>query len=441
MVAFRSRWRARAAVLAALLAGGCGFPMRSALIPENRARLEPLVSFEDVRAVDGYPSPSFQASMDAAVAAFARSPVPVDGRRDFNMLVLSSGGVNGAFGAGLLTAWTRRGDRPDFWFVSGVSVGALMAPFAFAGPEFDDRLEALFRYIKPGDLHREKGVVASVLWDESLTDNSALRALIARGVDEKLLRAVAARHAAGRRCWVGTTNLDLGHFCVWDLGAIASRGTPAALALFRNVLAASAAIPVVYPPVRFGNGGRNELHVDGAVIRPLFIPQNVFDGYLSAERAGMSWDDVDPTMYVVHNGSLRPCPVHVQRDTLAIATRTVMMMSYTMVSEHVLHLYMLARVWKAKFQFQTLPDGLELAVDSFTPQDTNRLFLLGQGLMERREAWCTEPPGYVVREDLNRIVPKGPETSGADDDVPSRLLRIEAELRELRRVVRESLAR
>jgi len=437
---FPRQWLPRAAVLATLFASGCGFPMRSALIPDNRATLRPLVSFEDVRAVDGYPNPAFQASFDAAVAAFARSPVPADGRRDFDMLVLSSGGVNGAFGAGLLTAWTKRGDRPDFWIVTGVSVGALMAPFAFAGPEFDDRLEALFRHIKPDDLHHKKGVVASVLWDESLADNSPLRSMITREVDEKLLRAVAARHAQGRRCFVGTTNLDLGIFCVWDMGAIASRGTTEALALFRNVLAASASIPVVYPPVRFGDYGRNELHVDGAVIRPLFFPQNVFDGYLSAERAGMTWDDVDPTMYVVHNGSLRPCAVDVQRDTLAIATRTVMMMSYTMVSDHILHLYMLSRVWKAKFQFQTLPDGLELSVDSFTPDDTNRLFLLGQGLMERREAWCTEPPGYVVREDLNRITPKGPDGSIAED-VSSRLQRIEDQLRELSREVRKSRAR
>lgn len=423
--------RHRALWLLGLLVAACGWPHRTAALPRNHATVQPLAGFEDVRAVDGYPSPHFQASFDTALAAFAATPPPADGRRDFGMLVLSSGGVNGAFGAGIMTAWSERGDRPDFRIVTGVSVGALMAPFAFAGPQFDHRLEELFRRIRPGDLHREKGVLASVLWDESLTDNRPLRAAIDRGVDLALLRAVAARHAEGRRLWVATTNLDVGHLCVWDLGAIAARATPQALTLFRDVLAASAAIPVVYPPVRFAHAGRDELHVDGAVIRPMFIPQNVFDGYLSADRAGMSWDDVDATLYVVHNGSLRPCPVEVQRDTLAIATRTVTMMSYTMVSEHLLHLYMLARAWGAEFRFHSMPDGLELAVDAFSPDDTERLFLLGQGLMQRHEPWCTVPPGFVLREDLQRIQPQRTAPT-AVDDVAGRLDRIERALAELR---------
>lgn len=428
----------------ALLAAACGWPSRSAALAEPPTSLLPLPGFEDVRAVDGYPNAAFQESFEAAIASFARTPVPADGRRNFDMLVLSSGGVNGSFGAGILTGWTRRGDRPDFRAVTGVSVGALMAPFVFAGPEYDHRLEELFRRIQPDSLHREKDVLTSVLWDESLTDNAPLKASIARWVDEPLLRAVAARHAEGRRCWVGSTNLDIGHFCVWDLGAIASRGTPEALELFRSVLTASSAIPVVYPPVLFRHGDRDELHADGAVIRPLFIPQNVFDCHLAAERAGLNWDDVDTTMYVVHNGSLRPCPVDVQRDTLEIAIRTVTMMSYTMVQEHVLHLYMLSRVWGAQFRFHTLPDGLELPIDTFTPEDTNRLFLLGRGLMERREPWQTAPPGYVVRSEIELIEPvkiggaapaDAAGTAGADD-IGQRLHRIEQALEELRRELR-----
>ncbi|MEM7200609.1 MAG: patatin-like phospholipase family protein [Planctomycetota bacterium] len=421
-------------LLAALTAlSACGLPSRAALISEDHGELEPLPGFEHVRAVDGYPSPSLQESFDQAVASFARAPVPEDGRRDFPMLVLSSGGVNGAFGAGVLTGWTKRGDRPPFWFVTGVSVGALLAPFVFAGPEFDDRMEELFRRIEPGDLHREKGMLGSVLWDESLMDNSPLRKSIERGVDHELLRAVAARHAEGRRCLVGSTNLDLGEFIVWDMGAIATRGDDAALKLFRQVLTASASIPVVYPPVRFKHGERDELHADGAVIRPLFIPQNVFDGYASAERAGMSWDDVDATMYVVHNGSLRPRAAKVPRDTLAIATRTVVMMSYTMVAEHVLHLYMLSRAWGADFRFVTLPDGLELPVNDFTPNDTERLFLLGQGLMEQDTAWASAPPGYVLHEDLGRISPALSEATASDlDELRAQLSKIEELLSSVR---------
>ncbi len=422
-------------ILTGLLAGACGWPLRDAVLADAPDSLRPLPGFEDVRAVDGYPSSAFQASFDATTAALAETAPKENGRRQFDMLVLSSGGVNGAFGAGVLTGWTARGDRPDFWTVTGVSVGALMAPFVFAGPQFDDRLETLFRRIQPSDMHKEKGILSSVLWDESLMDNRPLRKSIAEAVDAELLAVIAERHRAGRRLWVGSTNMDLGQFVVWDMGAIATRGTKEALQLFRNVLTASAAIPVIYPPVRFVFGDQDEMHSDGAVIRPLFMPQSVFDGYLSAERAGLSWDDVDATMYVVYNGSLRARPTQVERDTLAIATRTVTMMSYTMASEHVLHLYLLSRAWAADFRFVALPDGLELSVENFTPEDTERLFSLGRGLTESQNSpWASAPPGYLLREDLNRISVSEPQRLNSTD---ARLQRIEEELQSLRQLLME----
>jgi len=422
---------------AALLAASCGWPSRFASLGEFPSELVPIEGFEEVRTVDGYPNEAFQRSFDQVAAALAASPVPEDGRRNFDMLVLSSGGVNGSFGAGILTAWSQRGDRPKFHTVTGVSVGALMAPFAFAGPEFDHRLEELFRRINPDNLHVEKSVLTSVLWDESLADNTPLKRLVARGIDDELMQAVARGHAEGRRLYVGSTNMDIGQFCIWDLGAIASRGTEQAKQLMRDVLVASASIPVVYPPMRFAVGGRDELHSDGAVTRPLFMPQNVFDGYLSAQRAGYDWDDIDATLYVVHNGSLRACPTDVQRDTLAIATRTVTMMSYTMVTEHILNLYLLSRAWGAEFRFHTLPGGQELPIDSFTAEDTNRLFLLGQGLMERREPWLEAPPGYVVNEDLHRIQHQRPTPGDPEQqDLSRRLDSIEEQLRLLREELR-----
>lgn len=419
----------------------CSWPVRQAKEAVGD-ELAPLPGFEHVRAVDGFRNEHFQTAFDVTVAEFVKVPADSAGRRDFDMLVLSSGGVNGAFGAGILTEWSRlvEGGRPDFWIVTGVSVGALMAPFAFAGREFDARLQALFARIDPEDMHREKGLISSVLFDESLLDNRPLRDSIAAAVDEDLLAAVAARHVQGRRLYVGTTNLDLGHFVVWDLGAIATVGGEAALELFRDVLTASAAIPVVYPPVRFEHAGdKDELHVDGAVIRPLFMPQNIFDGYLSADRAGLDWDAVDATMYVVHNGSLRPQSVDVQRDTLNIATRTVTMMSYTMITEHVLHLYMLCRAWGAEFRFVTMDYGNELDVNDFTSDDTLELFRQGRDQMRKGQPWQKAPPGYLVNRDFDRIQPAGESASSASSAgsaVEARLERIERQLGELQEMLR-----
>ncbi len=55
-------------------------------------------------------------------------------------LILSAGGEDGAYGAGLLGGWSKTGKRPEFSLVTGVSTGALIAPFAFLGPKYDEML-------------------------------------------------------------------------------------------------------------------------------------------------------------------------------------------------------------------------------------------------------------------------------------------------------------
>lgn len=394
---------------------GCALPARQAVLPFHEGDFRPLPRFENVRAIDGFPNAFLQESLDRSFEAFAQTAPAIDGRRPYDMLVLSSGGVNGAFGAGVLCSWTNRG-RPDFWFISGVSVGALMCPFVFAGAEYDDRLERLFRGISPEALHEQNSVLGSVLWGESLMDNSPLVEMVESEVDEELLSRVADRHAAGRRLFVGTTNLDSGQFVVWDMGAIASEGSVEALTLFRQVLVASASIPVVYPPQRIKNGKEDELHVDGAVMRPLFIPQNVVDVELSASRAGFGTEDVAATMWVIHNGSLRSTPETVARSTFDIAIRTVLTMSYMSVQVHILNLYILSRVWGARFRFLTMAPELELSVDAFTKEDTDELFEYGFDLLRSGSAWSDAPPGYVVDEEIRQIRPTLPAKPAPDLD-------------------------
>lgn len=426
MLRFSNRFCIPLALASALLAS-CGAPGRNGDLDLEHSFLAALDGFADVRAVDGYANENFQASFDDAFAQFASSPTGDDGRHNFDVLVLSSGGVNGAFGAGILTGWTESGNRPDFRLITGVSVGALMAPFAFAGSDFDDRLERLFRSISPDDLHDDSGFIQGAIWGESLLDNSALIERIARAVDLTLLDAVAHEHSLGRRCYVGSTNLDSGQFVIWDLGAIASRGTIEALHLFRRVLQASASIPVVYPPVRFGEGDKDELHVDGAVMHPMFLPQGVFDARRSAALAGVDEADVNTTMYVVHNGSLLPRPTRVDRSTLDIAAQAVNLMTYTMVAEDILHLFVISQVWNARFQFLTLPAELELSVTDFTPADTEALFQHGHDMIMSDWPWIETPPGYIVNDNLHRITPRV-ELEDESQDVIERLEQLEAEL-------------
>ena len=187
-------------------------------------------------------------------------------------LALSGGGSGGAFGAGILTGWTTAGTRPTFDVVSGVSTGALIAPFAFLGSSYDPTLAELYTSGIAETLVRPRPIIG--LLGAALSDPAPLRRLVERYVTDDMLRKIAAEHSKGRRLFVVTTNLDAQRTVIWDMGAIAAHGHEQALVLFRNVLIASASIPAVFPPVMIEvtmNGKRfQEMHSDGGATTQLF---------------------------------------------------------------------------------------------------------------------------------------------------------------------------
>ena len=210
-------------------------------------------------------------SLKAAADSLSLPKVLV-AREDFNILAISGGAAGGAFGAGVLVGLTAAGARPDFAIVTGVSTGALIAPFAFLGPEWDDKLRDAYT----------GGYAAKLLSIGGLSGNfggvfksEQLERLLDPFVDQAMLEAVAARHAQGRRLLVATTDLDSQRTVIWNMGEIASVGGPAALRLFRDVLVASASLPGLFPPrriaVEYEGEAYEEMHVDGGVATPLFV--------------------------------------------------------------------------------------------------------------------------------------------------------------------------
>ncbi|HUS97414.1 MAG TPA: patatin-like phospholipase family protein, partial [Hyphomicrobiaceae bacterium] len=185
------------------------------------------------------------------------------------MLALSGGADNGAFGAGLLNAWTEMGTRPEFTIVTGVSTGALSAPFAFLGPDYDDELKQMYGGFPRERIFKLRSWV-NILPNASVADTAPLAEVIERFVDEKLMAAVAREHRRGRRLLVQTSHLDAQRPVVWDLGAIAASGAPNAKDIFRKALIASASVPVAFPPVLFqievDGQIYDEMHVDGGVV-------------------------------------------------------------------------------------------------------------------------------------------------------------------------------
>jgi predicted acylesterase/phospholipase RssA len=175
-----------------------------------------------------------------------------------NMLSLSGGGQNGAFGAGLLNGWRESGQRPVFDMVGGVRTGALLATHALLGTPADDaQLEEMYTQITKKDVHNERGIFSLAFGADSLSDTEPLRALIAKFITAETLKRVAAAYNDNRFLFVGTTNIDYGQTWVWNMSLIAKDGN---LALYRQVLLASASFPIVFPPVEIDG----HLFVDGA---------------------------------------------------------------------------------------------------------------------------------------------------------------------------------
>lgn len=236
-------------------------------------------------------------------------------REEFNILAVSGGAAGGAFGAGLLVGLTRAGRRPDFSIVTGVSTGALIAPFAFLGPDWDDRLTEAYTGGHAARTLTLRRVGAA------LFGQGALEALIYPFVDEAMIEAVALNHARGRRLLVATTDLDRQRICIWDMGAIASRGGPAALALFRDVLVASASLPGIFPPKLIpgdSDGKRyDEMHVDGGVSAPLFIMP---DPLLRWDRLGQRLRN--GRVYAIVNTLLDPEPQTTPNNPVSVLVRS-----------------------------------------------------------------------------------------------------------------------
>ncbi len=246
------------------------------------------------------------ASIERERLALASAGNPVSSLPPEYALALSGGGDAGAFGAGILVGWTDLGSRPEFKVVTGVSAGALIAPFAFLGPKYDYILRKAGGSIGPRDIFHLHTWLAALSRD-GIADDHPLWILIEKYVTSDLLMEIAREYAKGRVLLIGTTDLDARRSVVWNMGAIASSPEPRALELFRKVLLASASIPGIFPPVMIDvdlDGRRfQEMHVDGGVMRQVFLlPRLFFQGL----RDQGTYAQRERHVYVIRNGRIEP---------------------------------------------------------------------------------------------------------------------------------------
>ena len=377
---------------------GCGTLPRNAVPPELVGQAA-IPHLPDVRAWAGRTSPAMERDLAASFDQESREEFPpgADGIVDYAHLALSGGGPNGAFGAGFLNGWSTAGTRPVFKIVTGVSTGALIAPFAFLGPSYDETLHRVYTTTASRNIFQRLSIIPQLLAGESLADSGPLAALIERYVDAAMLAQVADAHRRGRRMYVGTVDLDAQRLVVWNMGLIAASGRPEALELFRKVLLASASVPVAFPPVFFDveADGRlyDEMHVDGAVAAHVFYSGGVFSPSIIRSRAGRGTGREH--IYVIHNGQLLPVPKQTARSLRGIALRVLDSAGKSAVVGDLFRIHAFAREAQASFHWVTIPEGVEIGGDEvFDPVMMTRLYEVGYRTAIAGPVWTTSPPGF-----------------------------------------------
>jgi hypothetical protein len=312
---FRPAARVVLAILSTLALTACVTSgTRNGAVPESIA---------DMAAVPGALAASVPASDAEPIRYWGDEQLPegesfkfsagTDGAVDF--LSLSGGGINGAYGAGFLVGWTQSGNRPEFEVVTGISVGALIAPMAFLGPSYDARLTEVFSSLA-SQKSPNLNFISAALGAPSIASNTPVLAAIRRLIDPATVTAIAVEHLKGRRLLVGTTNLDAERPVIWDIGAIAASSIPNRLDLIQQILLASAAVPGVYPPVlidvRAASGKFDELHVDGGVTQQIVLLPDGLDSLPG--RANL---------YVIYNGAIEPSTEPVNVTSLSVLERSI----------------------------------------------------------------------------------------------------------------------
>ena len=383
-------------LLLAALASGCGPEVIRHPVPSHLVEQAHVEGFGPIRTWGDQIGLLFGGDISRQTT---RPAVPDDQR---SVLALSGGGSRGAFGAGLLCGWTRRGDRPTFRIVTGISTGALIAPFAFLGSDYDDRLRAAFTTVGPGDIYILR-IFTGLLRGDSLADNAPLLRLAEKFIDQEMLEAVAREHRRGRRLYVGTTNLDVQRPVVWDMGAIAASGQKDALKLFRRVLIASASIPVAFPPqymtVQAQGQRYDEMHVDGGVTAEVFI-WGFGDALPAVVRRQATMPATAPAhppvrVYVIRNATVAPQYQAIAPRVMPIAARSIFTLINSQAVGDLYRVYSIVRWAGMEFHLAHIPDDDKpLSTEEFNKEEMNRLFKVGYELGKAGYPWKEYPPDF-----------------------------------------------
>lgn len=392
------------AAVATLLLPACALAPRRPAVPSNQ---------EDETVVVGFAPGIRYFPRDAEhVLEFQRDFVAswADERRTLQLeygapmppvsyLAISGGGDNGAFGAGLLNGWTMAGTRPQFKLVTGVSTGALIAPFAFLGSAYDANLKELYTGISLKNIAEQRSIL-SVFFGDAMADTTPLYRLVKKSVTQEMLDAIAAEHAKGRILLVGTTNLDARRPVIWNITKIAATRNPGALELVHKILMASAAIPGTFPPVmidvRSGQREYQEMHVDGGTANQVFVYPVASD----LDRLSEQHDaERQRALYIIRNARLDPEWAEVDRRVLPIAMRAISCLIQYQGLGDLYRIFSIARRDHVDYNLAYIPESFDVPhTAEFDPSYMRALYELAFQLALDGYGWAKHPPVLLSGE-------------------------------------------
>lgn len=301
-----------------------------------------------------------------------KKPKTDESKPTISYLAISGGSDNGAYAAGFLNGWTKSGTRPKFQIVTGVSTGAIIAPFAFLGSKYDSVLKKMYTTVEKDNVFLTTfvDIVDGVIWGLAVSDTSPLRQQLKTFITPEIIKKIAVEHKHGRRLYISTTNLDTQKPVIWDIGAIAASNKDNSLDLIINIMLASSALPGMFPPVFFDvnvDGHEyKELHVDGGIVSQLLLPPEIYTTDCDSNRK----------MYLIRNSKLHSEYKVVRPRTFDIFRRSLASIIKYQAYGDLYRMYLAVKNNNIDYNLASIPDDFECKTETsfFDKKYMNTLF-------------------------------------------------------------------
>lgn len=374
-------------------------------LPKNLESKVSLQGYKHIRAWGDAPSETMKRSAEQSIEQIKKAnhgAIP----KVINALAISGGGADGAFGAGVLWGWSQTGIRPTFHLVSGISTGALIAPFAFLGPEYDGQLKQLYTTLSDGEVYELNNPLTLIsayfkpILNRSIASNKPMKKLMEQIVNQRMMEKIAKEHLKGRRLFIGTSQINAQRLVIWDIGAIAASGNPGALKLIHKILLASSALPGIFPPEYFqvmANGtSYQEMHLDGGIETQVMLYEEAIIPfatiYIHHEPQSVK------KLYVIRNRKVNPEWSKIKPRLRYIIERAISTLTKTQGIGDLYRLYAFSKRDKVDYNLIYIPEYFTDEAQSFYDKKYMQ-HLFQVGIKEGKQMrWKKYPPGLYASQ-------------------------------------------